>query len=119
MNNVFGGMVSALSELAVEEPLSMQPREDRYVGKAPNAESIAQSWANPDVRQKRLTTDGVRVTLPNGGVRKFSSTREAFRDLRLPDQKHVRFRLKLKAERVRTYQMRDGREYRFEIVARD
>jgi hypothetical protein len=39
--------------------------------------------------------------------------------LRLPDNQHIRFRLKLKAERVHTFTTRDGREYRFEIVPRD
>lgn len=116
MADVFGGMVAALSGAKVD----LNDRDkDRFAGRASNAEGVAESWTDPDVREGRLKREGVRVTLPSGEVRAYRSTREAFRELRLPDNKHIRFRIELKAERVHTFKLRDGREYRFEIVARD
>ncbi|MFM0035963.1 hypothetical protein [Paraburkholderia strydomiana] len=116
MADVFGGMVAALSGVKVD----LNDREkDRFLGRACNSEGVSESWADQTVREGRLTRDGVQVTLPSGEVRAYKSTREAFRNLRLPDNQHIRFRLKLKAERVHTFTTRDGREYRFGIVPRD
>ncbi|REG57620.1 hypothetical protein B0G80_0244 [Paraburkholderia sp. BL6669N2] len=65
----------------------------------------------------RLTRDGVKVTLLHSGeARTYRSTREAFQLLHLPDSKHVKFRMGLKAERVRDWTDEDGRVYRFELV---
>jgi hypothetical protein len=116
MADVFGGMVAALSGAKVD----LNDRDkDRFAGRACNSEGVSESWADATVREGRLTRDGVQVTLPSGEVRTYRSTRDAFRELRLPDNQHIRFRLKLKKERVHTFTTRDGREYRFEIVARD
>ena len=116
MTDVFAGLVAALSGAKVD--LNDRDR-DRFAGRACNSEGVSESWSDPVVREGRLTREGVQVTLPGGEVRTYRSTRGAFRELRLPDNQHIRFRLKLKAERVHTYHLRDGREYRFEIVARD
>lgn len=64
--------------------------------KASNSDGVAASWADSEVRGARLKRDGVEVKLDGKTVGVFKSTREAFRALRLPDNKHIRFRLKLK-----------------------
>ncbi|MEX3812137.1 hypothetical protein AB3X96_18045 [Paraburkholderia sp. BR13439] len=113
--NVFSGMVAALTEGGDARKLS-QVRDDRFVGTASNASAVAETWTDPDVRKERMTRDRVQVTLPSGEVRTYRSVRDAFRGLHLPDSKHIRFRLKLKQERVRNWTRDDGRLYRFEIV---
>lgn len=64
--------------------------------KASNSDGVAASWADSEVREARLKRDGVEVKLDGKSVGIFKSTRDAFRALRLPDNKHIRFRLKLK-----------------------
>jgi hypothetical protein len=54
--------------------------------------AISASWADPDVRAARTARAKVRV----GGV-VYRSVREAFQALGLPDSKHIRFRMDLKA----------------------
>lgn len=64
--------------------------------KASNSDGVAASWVDSDIRAARLTRDAVAVELDGKPVGTFKSTRDAFRGLRLPDNKHIRFRLKLK-----------------------
>lgn len=66
------------------------------VSKASNSEGVAASWVDSNIRAARLTRDGVSVELDGKNVGVYKSTREAFRNLRLPDNKHIRFRLRLK-----------------------
>jgi hypothetical protein len=88
--------------------------------KASNSDGVAASWVDSDIRAARLTRDGVEVNLDGNSVGIFKSTREAFRALRLPDNKHIRFRLKLKeAHRDQgegaTFE-HNGKKYVFTIV---
>lgn len=57
-----------------------------------HAQAIAASWADPEVKAARATRHHVTVN----GV-EYRSVREAFRALGLPDSKHIKFRMDLKA----------------------
>jgi hypothetical protein len=88
--------------------------------KASNSDGVAASWVDSDIRAARLTRDGVEVNLDGNSVGIFKSTREAFRALRLPDNKHIRFRLKLKESHRdqgegATFE-HNGKKYVFTIV---
>ena len=82
---------------------------------APNRLGAAESWNDEGIREARMTREGVRVTMPDGFVRTFKSVADAFKGLRLPMNKHVRFRLKLKVERAATFE-HGGKPYAFELV---
>ncbi|WP_334070673.1 hypothetical protein [Burkholderia ambifaria] len=82
---------------------------------APNRLGAAESWHDDGVREARMTREGVRVTMPDGFVRTFKSVADAFKGLRLPMSKHVRFRLKLKVERAATFE-HGGKPHAFELV---
>lgn len=56
------------------------------------AAAIAASWADPEVKAARVTRHSVNVN----GV-EYRSVREAFKALGLPDSKHIKFRMDLKA----------------------
>ena len=83
---------------------------------ASNAAGVSASWANPDVVAARLTRDSVTVTF-QGKTEEFKSTRAAFTHYALPDGKHIRFRMKLKASRHEVFEYNDGK-YEFKIVAK-
>jgi hypothetical protein len=89
--------------------------------KASNSDGVAASWVDAEVRAARLKRDGVKVEDETGGlIGLYRSTREAFRANRLPDNKHIRFRLKLKeAHRDKgesaTFE-HNGKKYVFTIV---
>lgn len=78
---------------------------------ASNSAGVAASWNDAEVRAARRTRDGVFVTL-NGATTEHKSTREAFRHYRLPDLKHIRFRMKLKESRAETFEL-NGKKYDF------
>lgn len=82
--------------------------------KKSNAAAIAKSWHDADVYNKRLTRNGVLVEV-NGKSNEFKSTRAAFAALNLPDSKHIRFRQKLKAEKVAIFEW-VGVSYKFTII---
>lgn len=125
-NALFGGMSDAQKsahengngkgtkvvdgKVAAEEEAKAAPVKG---GRASNSAGVAASWAKPDVMAARLTRHGVAVTVGED-VREFKSTRDAFRALRLPDSKHIRFRMKLKAEGIQTFEM-NGVKYEFEL----
>ncbi len=104
--NSFGAMSNTLSD---EKKVTTVTG----VGRASNSEGVRLSWLNPVVKAERLTRDGVSVSV-DGQIEYFKSTREAFRALRLPTSKHIRFRLKLKAARAYTFDF-NGKAYNFEI----
>ena len=60
--------------------------------------SIAKSWADPVIAEKRLTRNGVIAYVGDEAI-EFKSLRVAFAALRLPDSKHIAFRQILKAEK--------------------
>lgn len=105
----------ALAELALmrerakgqETPEKKQERKDA-------AAAIADSWKDEEVRAARTTRNGVIVTV-NGKSAEFTSTRKAFAEFGLPDSKHIRFRMKLKAEKAQVFE-HNGNKYFFELV---
>lgn len=86
----------------------------RARARASNSAGVAASWLNADVRARRLIKDGVRVEGSDGFVGEFKSTKEAFITLRLPVEKHIKFRLNLKADKVNTIE-KDGVKYVFTL----
>jgi hypothetical protein len=83
-------------------------------GRGSNSLGVAISWQDKEVRAARLTRDGVTVTV-DGVTTEHQSTRAAFREYRLPDSVHIRFRLKLKASRDEVFNF-NGVDYRFKMV---
>lgn len=81
--------------------------------KAGNAQGVASSWANVKVREARLTRHGVKVTF-NGVTTEYRSVREAFRENRLPDAKHIKFRGQLKASGRESFEFK-GKLYLFAL----
>lgn len=78
-------------------------RKARANARASNSVGVALSWRNPEVRAARLVRDGVTVTSSDDGLPvTYKSVAEAFRALRLPFEKHIKFRLALKASRLET-----------------
>jgi hypothetical protein len=82
--------------------------------RASNSLGVALSWQDKEVRAARLTRDGVTVTVDDVTT-EHQSTRAAFREYRLPDSVHIRFRLKLKASRDEVFSF-NGVDYRFKMV---
>lgn len=77
--------------------------------------AIAQSWQDPAVAQARMTRHGVYVTV-NGKTAGFKSVRSAFGSLGLPDSKHIRFRMLVKAEGAAIFEW-NGQKYHFSLTA--
>lgn len=102
---VVDGKVSAEVETAPVES----------TGRASNSAGVAASWKNPEVVAARLTRDGVKVSVDGAKPTEHKSTRDAFRHYRLPDSKHIRFRMKLKAEGNQTFE-HNGKKYVFTIA---
>lgn len=118
----FGQLVQSVQEAQKKaeetgEPVMGQKKSD---SKASNSDGVAASWADNEVRASRLKRDGVSVEMDGQNLGVFKSTYEAFRALRLPNNKHIRFRLKLK-ESFRdkgegaTFE-HNGKKYEFTIV---
>src|SRR5271165_4945220 len=76
-----------------------------------NAAGIAASWLNPEVAAARLTRNGTEVTV-DGVTSEYKSVAEAFRALTLPVEKHIRFRMRLKASGTDIFE-HDGKQYHF------
>lgn len=77
--------------------------------------AIAASWNEPGVKEKRMTRNGVLVTV-NGKTGDFKSVRAAFAELGLPDSKHIRFRMLVKKEGVAIFE-HNGIKYKFTLAA--
>ena len=74
------------------------------------AEGIAESWKRPEVALARVTRNTV---VCNG--EEFQSVRAAFAAFGLPDSKHIKFRMALKAEGFKTF-THNGVDYKFIIA---
>lgn len=88
----------------------------KYV--APQSLGIAASWADKDVAAARVKRDKVMVTrldIVPVTVKEFRSTKQAFEFYNLPLGVHIPFRMKLKAEGVRTFVHNDF-SYEFEVL---
>lgn len=94
-----------------------EPEPARERGEASNAAGVAASWADPAVKAARTTRNGVTVSLNENGAdaQEFKSTRAAFEHFNLPDGKHIRFRMKLKASKSEVFE-HEGTKYFFKIV---
>jgi hypothetical protein len=79
-----------------------------------NAAGISASWADPEVRDARLTRQGVAVVV-GGKASHYTSTKAAFDALGLPIEKHIRFRMKLKEAGKLAFE-HDGKAYAFAIL---
>ncbi|WP_250534380.1 hypothetical protein [Caballeronia sp. AZ10_KS36] len=79
-----------------------------------NSAGVAKSWANEKVRAARIQKHGVRVTF-DGQTTEHRSVAEAFRALRLPFEKHIKFRLGLKAAGQSVFES-GGKMYAFALV---
>jgi hypothetical protein len=77
--------------------------------------AIAASWVDPEVAAKRMTRNGVTVTV-NGKSAEFKSVRTAFAELKLPDAKHIRFRMLVKKEGRAIFE-HNGQSYLFVLDA--
>lgn len=94
----------AAAESADDTDEAKAARKARANARASNSVGVALSWRNPEVRAARLVRDGVSVSYKdeNGNeldAGQYKSVAEAFRALRLPFEKHIKFRLALKASR--------------------
>jgi hypothetical protein len=104
-----GGVLAAAGEKKADEP----PVRD--TNGASNSVGVAISWTNKEIRSRRLTRNGVSVEV-NGEVSEFRSVNAAFHHYGLPTQKHIRFRVALKAAGVDTFVADDGTKYLFAII---
>lgn len=111
----FDAMGKALNGMADKPAAQAATRTE--IGRASNSAGVALSWNDPKVREARLTRDGVEVEF-QGNTEQFKSTGEAWRALRLPAGKHIRFRLKLKEAREQVYEF-GGEKYTFRMVEID
>ncbi|SAK95236.1 hypothetical protein AWB78_05317 [Caballeronia calidae] len=80
-----------------------------------NAAGVSASWNDAAVRIARTTKNGVRVTF-DGSTKEYRSVKEAFTALRLPIQKHIKFRGVLKKSLREAFAAPDGKVYMFEIA---
>lgn len=120
-HNAFATLVTAVEAANKAREESGEPLLKAVTGtKASNSEGVAASWVDADVRSARLERHEVVVTLDGKDVGHYKSTRDAFRANRLPDNKHIRFRLKLKeAHRDRNEGAifeHNGKKYHFTLV---
>uniref|UniRef100_E1T7F2 Uncharacterized protein n=1 Tax=Burkholderia sp. (strain CCGE1003) TaxID=640512 RepID=E1T7F2_BURSG len=87
-------------------------------GKGFNSAGVAETWGDRDIAAARLNRTSVEVTnVQTGEVRQFRSVRDAFRELKLPDAKHIRFRGLLKASDTGVAEyVESGRTFRFKMI---
>lgn len=90
--------LALLETLLVDYPEEVEAVEEKKSLSA----SIAKSWNDPVVAEKRLTRNGVIAYVGDEAI-EFKSLRVAFAALRLPDSKHIAFRQILKAEKEATF----------------
>lgn len=91
-------------------------RDTGKIYKAPaksvnRSKSISESWNNPEVAAKRARRDNVKVS----GAGVFRSVLEAFKNLNLPQSKHIKFRMALKEVGSGLFEY-GGKTYEFTIV---
>lgn len=92
------------------EEAKAEPKTERKS----NAEGVANSWRDASVVEARLKRDGVSVEV-DGALTEYRSVRQAFNELGLPDSKHIRFRMKLKAAKSAVF-TQDGKDFLFNII---
>ncbi len=85
------------------------------IPKLGNSAGVAKSWCDEKVRAARTQRNGVTVR-SNDVATPNKSVAEAFRALRLPMARHIRFRIALKASGRETFED-NGKMYAFELAA--
>lgn len=112
------GEISEEEALAEIRAMAKRKVEDRPIfnGRQSglSSESLVKSWANPTVAKARATRHNCKVTVDDKTAI-YRSVRQAFDDLGLPIEKHIRFRMQLKESGKLAYQF-DGKTYVFEAV---
>lgn len=85
--------------LGIAAPVWSDERENvlGQISKGAQQLGVMESWTDEEIAAKRMTRNEVIVTKPDGSEQAYVSLRVAFRQLHLPDNKHIRFRQKLKA----------------------
>lgn len=124
-SSVFDGLVQAATAW---EPMNTSWSSEIYAarlkakadGKASNSVGVKESWSDTAIHRARMTRHDVEVmNLATAEVTEHKSVREAFRALRLPDSKHIRFRGALKASAIGEAEFSyDGRTFLF-VLRRD
>jgi len=105
----------ALAELAAMKAASAGKKESKGSKTGLTlGQAIAASWLDDGVAAKRMTRNGVMVTV-NGKSAEFKSVRTAFAELGLPDAKHIRFRMLVKAEGQAIFEF-NGQSYLFALT---
>lgn len=84
---------------------------------ASNSLGIAASWQDEGIKKARTTRNRVEVVY-NGKREEHKSVRAAFTSYGLPDEKHIRFRMKLKASKAETFE-HNGEKFEFALVERE
>lgn len=79
-------------EMEVEVDDSEEEAVEEKAARRNNSAGIKESWKVPEIREKRTQRSAVEV---NGA--QYKSVAEAFRELGLPMEKHIKFRGALKA----------------------
>ncbi len=74
------------------------------------SEGVKASWANEETAARRKERTNVVVE----GHGEFRSVRQAFRDLGLPEVKHGKFRMDLKAKGEHTFE-HEGTTFHFKV----
>lgn len=106
-----------LSGKMVEIPLKIQPLPELEEAKKVIKHSddrglaIAKTWCDARVAAKRTTRNAVMVE----GFGEFKSTKAAFEEIGLPLNDHIKFRMKLKANKAADFDFGD-KIYKFTIV---
>ena len=77
--------------------------------------AVAQTWQDPEVAAARRKHHEVLV-MSGDSVARFHSVRQAFADLGLPLEKHIPFRMSLKANGALMFE-HNGVNHRFFLVA--
>lgn len=84
---------------------------------ASNSLGIAASWQDEAVKKARTTRNRVEV-IHNNIREEHKSVRAAFVAYGLPDEKHIRFRMKLKQSLAEVFEW-NGEKFEFLLVARE
>jgi hypothetical protein len=82
---------------------------------AAHSRGVAASWNDEKVRAARMQRNGVKVMWNGQQPQEFKSVGAAFRALKLPVQKHIKFRALVKAQ-GKAYFEHKGVTYAFECV---
>jgi TPP-dependent indolepyruvate ferredoxin oxidoreductase alpha subunit len=103
----FSTRAAGLRQLAVARAAHKQETRMESETKSKNAarsNAVAASWSDKDVKAARSARNGVLVD----GKTEYKSVRAAFMALGLPIGSHIKFRMRLKAERTAEF---DGYEF--------